>query len=87
MSDIKSQSAVFIMRIDRKRNSKWRLNPSRCRRCADDSLWAPAGDTPFPIQGWNLVRLRKAAIGWWLDYSDRWITYDPKTFTVEYLAK
>jgi len=64
--------------------SKWRFNPTRCRRITDDSIWYLAGDSPYPIHGINFVSLRKAKIGWFIDFNDRWVFTDKSLFSVEH---
>jgi hypothetical protein len=59
---------------------KWRLFPVVVDRKEDLTTWTPAGDTPFPVYGFNFVAVRKAWIGWWLDYSDRWVFYNADLF-------
>ena len=61
---------------------KWRPRPRILKRLSDQTLWTPAGDTPYPLWGFNFARLHKARIGWWVDMSDRWVFRDWRAFEV-----
>ena len=61
---------------------KWVFNPIVCKKKEDGTLWSPSGDTPFPINGYNFIRLRKAKIGWIRDATHRWIFVDSDDFEV-----
>lgn len=63
--------------------TKWRLSPVVCERVSDGTLWTPASDMPFPLNGWNFVKIRKVKIGWILDMEDRWIFTNPNLFEIK----
>jgi hypothetical protein len=82
-------SAVFLLLcwnllIYIYRQSNWRINPTRCERLSDNTLWYPIGDCPFPIQGWNFVRINKARVGWLIDRDDRWVFTESGLFRIEH---
>ena len=60
----------------------WQPRPRILKRRSDGSLWTPAGDCPFPLTGYNFVRLHKATIGWWVDFDDRWVFFNFRDFDI-----
>ena len=64
---------------------------SICRRCSDGTLWTPAGDSPFPLTGYNFIPVKETqrSFLWWSwtrwekDWSgERWVFYDDQTFDI-----
>lgn len=50
------------------------------RRRSDGTLWTADGFTPFPLTGWNFARCIPLPIGWRVITSERFATYDSRTF-------
>jgi hypothetical protein len=53
------------------------------RRISDGSHWTPAGDTPYPLRGYNFVPAVLDGRTWRKDMEgERWITYSARDFDI-----
>lgn len=53
------------------------------RRRVDCTFWTPAGDTPYPLTGFNFVPAVQIKRKWVKDMNGpRWVTYDGAEFDI-----